>query len=367
MNTFLIADKILFQPAKEWLAGQTLSYRAESNDLGVEVYRGPDSVVVLVDPNQFSLARLSASLRAAMVGAQELRVIAPGITQYFASQMTAKQPIYKAINKISKYSFSVLDAPVFRMMHKPGESDRIEKLKYVVTFGSFPRDFSIVRSQYISNDGTVVRLDAMGLPPEVTTVSVPLIFYHSGLSHQTFGPDNVIVPPNWEKYGFERMAFDELLIRFPSRDLPAKPEEFDHLKRKFGLSDRELIDVWVHNREQWDSVRKKLDFFGYGMPGPVTEKDPSFNRFSHLIMSGFPKLASRLDVSIPQIRHIGLPLFARNGVTIPLGRHGIFKRRGQFTNNTLVQRIHELLPGALAGKFSYELREKPVRKIVTDA
>jgi hypothetical protein len=367
MNTFLIADKILFQPTIDWLAGQSSSLRLESEDQGILVYQGEDTRLVLVHPIQFSLAQLSTVLRAAMADSRELQVIAPGMIEYFASGMTRDDEIFGAINTLSAYVVGVLDAPVFRMMHKR-DADGVAALKHIVTFGSFPRDFGTVRCDYVDRNGRIVPLDQIALPAEVKPVSVPLIFYHSGLAHQTFGPGNVVIPEKWEKYGFERMAFDELLIRFPSRENPW-PEEYAALMARFALDRKTLLEIWKHNRDQWDLVREKMKIFGKPIPGPVTKEsgDPAFNQFSHLVMSGFLKIASRLDVSIPQIRHIGLPLFARNGVTIPLGTEGIIKLRKNFTDQTLAQRVQSLLPGALAARFSVDSREKVAGKIVTPA
>ncbi|MBJ3786398.1 hypothetical protein [Devosia sediminis] len=359
-RAFLIADKILRGPA---LAMLQASYALRSDVQGVAAFDRDDSVVVVVDPDSFSLARLSDAVRDAMRGAAELKIVAPSAIQYFASKMQKTDPIFAAINSLAKFAVAVQDAPVFRVIDETKGADA--QYKHQLTFSSFPSDFAKVRCDYVGADGAIVGLDAVGVPGETRPVAVPLIFYHSGLADQHFEPGSLIVHEN-VGFDFERLAFDQLMLRFPSRSAGA--DEIADLAQRFGLSVEQVQAAWKHNREQWDAVRYKLGVLGCIMPGPVARgTDQAFDQFSHLILSGALKLVSRIDAAVPRIRHIGLPIFARNGVSIPLGPEGIVVDKQEFSNQSIVDRIEMLLPQALAATFDLDTSANARTPVVTDS
>lgn len=350
MTEFIVVDRLLYRPVLRWLSQQT-GLRSTTHD-GVTVYSSKSWNLILVDPEDFSLGSLSVQVRRAMERDTVLNVIVGSIVQYFASKMKKRDDIFTAINVLSRHPVVVVDAPVFRIQSAFEETGKLARFKHEVSFAAFPSNMSKVSTQYVQGHGLVREAD-LGLPKAVSSVAVPLIFHNSAFAQQVIAGDHLIpaVDPTQD---FERLAFDQLMLRFPSRTWASN--ELKALSLRLGLEEDDVREVWKHNRDQWQLVIDKLKAVGVVMPTPARfdeklPKPPQYDQFTHLVLSNFFKLSARIDAEIPMFRHIGLPLFARNGVTIPFGNDGIIESADSVPDDILVIRTNLLLPDVLGARL----------------
>ena len=360
MNAFIVADKILYHPILQWMERSSgVTTRAR---LGVTVFTGEAGwTLIAVNPWEFSLGQLSGELRRTVDEIDTLNVIAPSFIQYFASKMLDTHPIYRAINTLSRFPVVVDDAPVFRMQDAAEDDTALRGYKHAISYASFPTNMDDVHTRYLV-DGAIADESALGLEPEVSSVAVPLLFHHSGLARQEFKKDHLIAAQRISN--FERLAFDELMLRFPSRVIDKT--ELGALANQFkaqGLTVDDIETIWDHNRQQWMLVVEKLAMIGVTMPLPVEDKaprNPAFDQFTHLIVSNFFQLAARIDADIPGFRHVGISIAARNGVSIPLDAKGLIGKKKDAHDDMVQQRVDTLLPKILLADYSGNVKTSPI-------
>lgn len=352
MKVFVVTDRTIYTPILNWLREK--SWVELSSQDNVSVFDKDDSRFVLADTTRFSLVELSNCIGMACRGASRINVIAPSMIQYFASGMAKTHPIFSAINKLSNYAVCLENAPVFRMTEVESGSK-----KYDVSFASFPKAASDTRVTYISNDAKEITEKQLGLVGGVVSTAAPLIFYHTALQKQFFVRESIVDPPKSDDYGFERLAYNELMLGFPSRDakVPSTAngyyDELQSVANSLDINKEDAEKIWHHNRKSWGVVCEKLGILGITVPQPSyeVEGEPSFNQFTHLVVSGFLRLVPRLDLELPPIRHIGLPMFARNGVTIALGKDGIVERIEDVAD-PISEIVAKLLPQVVNASFA---------------
>jgi len=361
-RTFLVADRILHPAAKAWLAESR--FHASPIQHGVSIHEADDARIILVDPQGYSLAHLAQIVRVAMCTTSELNIVAPSIIQYFASKMDKGENIFNAINILSKYVVSVRSAPVFRVLNEQGGDDLSAGYRHQLTFSSFPKNRDDIECLYFGNEGVPLTVTDLNLPPPVAPTAAPLVFYHSGWANQRFEKEALIRLADRQNFKFERNAFDQMMLRFPSRD--ANPKELEALGKRLNLETSVVDAIWMHNRLQWDKVRRQLNELDYYVPEPTKNKVGSkdYNLFTHLVVSGTMKLVSRLDVPVPRVRHLGIPLFARNGVTIPINLGGILEAYDDFTSQTVDQRIVGMLPLVFGAQVGVDIHSSVANTVV---
>lgn len=303
----------------------------DSNEGGVSQYTLGQSRFFVINENAFSPKTLIRTMNSVRLS-KEFYVVAPHMIQYFASEIRNEDEIFSAINILSKKSVVVDNAPTFRMTRSkktgPG-SDFMHDL----SFASFPVPNSEYTVGYIGSEGSNIPSSSLSREFQhaglnrVRRISLPLIFYLAGLDSEMLSSSKIYsVIDDKQEHGFDRLAYGELMIRFPSRELP-NAGEITYLKNTLDVGDS-VTEVWQHNRKQWDLVcKQKLSFINAQMPEPTDDRDKDeFYQFNHLLMSNFTWVAERLGLKIPSLKHVGIPLFARNGVTIPIGSDGIMTR-----------------------------------------
>lgn len=353
MTVFLVADKLLYQPILQWLESSSVAKPRVQH--GISVYSTGAWTLIAVNPDSFSLGQLSIEIRKSIENEPALTVIAPSFIQYFASKMTDEAPIYQGINTLSRYPVVITEAPVFRMQEAFEDASPLRPFMHTISYASFPARMEDVRTEYVSGS-RLVEEPELGLEHGVRSIAVPLLFHHSGLALQQFNKASLVSAP--KRGRFERNAFDQLMLRFPSRDY--NQEEVDKLRDKpawEGFSDADIKSIWKHNRAQWDLVIEKLAMLGIPMPRPTeTKTDEQYDRFTHLIASDFFELAARIDADIPLFRHVGLPVVARNGVSIPLDRDGLVQTKGDMPGDAVQQRVDTLLPSILAASYQADAK-----------
>lgn len=322
MQYYIIFDALIQETAKKIL--QTEAYENVAHGTGVSSFQSDQNTIFLIDPKGFSPSAFT-SVTSKLSRARNLNVIAPSMIQYFASEMKTSDHIYQAIDTMAKCSPIFQKSAVFRMTNeKPQVRDNL--FKHRISYSSLPKKSDTHQVSYIQRGKGLItenqlreQFNALGLNDKVERVSIPLVFHLSGFENYSLTADKYHhVPDISGEHGFDRIAYGELMLRFPSRELPEK-DELDFIEKNIDAQIN-IQDIWDHNRTQWDLVRtEKLSFINASMPGPVKERDSiHFHKYNHIVMSNFNWAAERMGIRFQNLKYIGIPMFARNGVTIAI-------------------------------------------------
>jgi hypothetical protein len=318
---YVITDPIMFAPVRKKLRAENV--RHVSGIDGIETFNASGVTFVVIDPKGFYASDAIATLRRECVGKSFVHVLAPSIIQYFVPKLDRTHVMYSAINELANHLVYVENPAVMQM--SPVGTKGIDALLHRVSFSSLPRNQNDVVSGFITTSGQWVGKAKIANTHQAKEVAKPIIFQHTGMNRLMNNKFMEIVCDS-EAGDAEQKALAFLAATFPSKTitsnlLVAITNALNAMKLS-GLDCNAVKYVCEQNRLSWDSVRAKLKMVGIEIPPtPPDLSEPTSHDYSFvsLITSNFHEFAQRLNIELPPIRYVGLPVLARDGLTMTFG------------------------------------------------
>jgi hypothetical protein len=323
---YVVSDPLLFGPVRTHL--RSLRWVNVVMLEGVNTFSNADITFVLIDPSNYNIEDVVTTLKRESKNKSRIHALAPSIIQYFIPKLDEKHDMYNVINMLANHPVYVENPAVMRMASR-GPSG-VDAIRYRVSFSSIPSNDDASPSGYVKSDGRLRCLKdfafAITQPGVVVReVARPIVFQHKGLG--MLGENAFMATICDDNSGdAEKKALALLAAIFPSKVVS------DPLVRKIveafsrtALADLDFEAVKAAcaiNRKQWEIVRQKLEMFGIKVPEtPDDDASPTANDHSilHLVSSNFYDFSQSLNIDLPPIWFVGLPVLARDGLTMTFG------------------------------------------------